>query len=340
MSINLSYSPLTGTVNQMSIYYSIRHTTRFRYDNPIRESVMETRLQPLTEGTQRCLEFSLTVNPRARTHDYRDYMGNTVHHFDIPGQHTQITVTATSLIEVQPMPVLPDALSPDDWLRVDTLANDSQIWDMLQPSTFTQSEGLLDDLAAELRLERRGDPLSLVREINGAIFSLFDYVPQSTSVDSPIDDALQDRRGVCQDFTHILIALVRRVGIPCRYVSGYLFHQQDIDDRSAADATHAWAEALLPDLGWVGLDPTNNLIAGTRHVRVAVGRDYSDVPPTRGIFKGKAESKLHVAVSVAPADAPEAKEALPVPTGWIPDEVAAKQLRQIQLQQSQEQQQQ
>jgi transglutaminase-like putative cysteine protease len=137
---------------------------------------------------------------------------------------------------------------------------------------------LLAELSQELKLERRGDPLSLLREIKAAIYESFDYKPQSTSVDSPIDDALRMRVGVCQDFAHIMIALARELKIPCRYVSGYLFHEDNGYDRSASGATHAWAEAYLPELGWVGFDPTNNLIVGERHIRTAVGRDYADVP--------------------------------------------------------------
>ena len=151
-----------------------------------------------------------------------------------------------------------------------------------------------------------------------AIYENFEYAKQNTRVDSPIDEALHMRRGVCQDFSHIMIALVRELGIPCRYVSGYLFHSSDIQDRSADGATHAWVEALLPDLGWVGFDPTNNTIAAERHIRVAVGRDYSDVPPTRGIFRGKAESELAVTVKVFPAEAPPISADLSLEADWVP----------------------
>jgi Transglutaminase-like enzymes, putative cysteine proteases len=141
-----------------------------------------------------------------------------------------------------------------------------------------------------------------VRELNAGLYHWFEYVPNSTKVDSPIDDALQSRKGVCQDFAHVMIALVRGLGIPCRYVSGYLHHGAADQDRSAEGATHAWVEALLPGLGWVGLDPTNKLMASDRHIRTAIGRDYADVPPTRGVFKGSAASKLTVGVTVSPAD--------------------------------------
>ena len=136
-----------------------------------------------------------------------------------------------------------------------------------------------------------------------------------TRVDSPIDVALENRQGVCQDYTHIMIAMVRALGIPCRYVSGYLFHRAQSLDRSAADASHAWPEAYLPELGWVGFDPTNDVLVGGRHIRVAVGRDYADVPPTRGVFRGDAETDLSVAVQVSLSEAPVLEDATGTP--WL-----------------------
>ena len=120
-------------------------------------------------------------------------------------------------------------------------------------------------------------------------------------MNSPIEASLTSRQGVCQDFAHIMIAMVRRLRIPCRYVSGYLYHGDQNNDRSADGATHAWVEALLPGFGWVGFDPTNNLMAGSRHIRTAVGRDYADVPPTLGTMKGRAETELQVRVRVIPS---------------------------------------
>jgi transglutaminase-like putative cysteine protease len=132
---------------------------------------------------------------------------------------------------------------------------------------------------------------------------MFAYVPHSTKVDSPIDEPLKTRQGVCQDFAHIMISLVRNLKVPCRYVSGYMFHREESErDRSLEGASHAWVEALVPGLGWVAFDPTNNLVGADRHIRVAVGRDYADVPPTRGVYKGEAQSELSVTVRVSPAD--------------------------------------
>jgi len=168
---------------------------------------------------------------------------------------------------------------------------------------LTQPTDLLRALADEIVARRRDDPLTLIRQLNARLYESIAYKPQTTRVDSPIDEALANRAGVCQDFSHILLSLLREIGIPCRYVSGYLAHQQGVD-RSAEDATHAWVEALLPRLGWVGFDPTNNIIAGDHHIRVAIGRDYTDVPPTRGVFKGDATSELSVAVRVTAINDP------------------------------------
>lgn len=299
------------------MFYSIRHVTRFAYTSPVTESVSEVRMQPRTEGNQRCVKFELTTNPRSRIQGYRDYLGNVVHHFDIPSKHSQLKITAEATVEITPLAPLPESLPVDAWAALDAINKTSEHWDYLTPSNFAFKTGLLGELAAELKIERRGDPLSLLREINSAIYETFDYAPQSTTVDSPIDHSLEERRGVCQDFAHIMIALVRELKIPCRYVSGYLYHGREDHDRSAADATHAWVEAFLPELGWVGFDPTNNLLAGERHIRTAIGKDYADVPPTRGVFKGLAQSELSVGVQVSPTEAPPPEEEMMAMTTWL-----------------------
>ncbi len=291
--------------------YSVRHTTTFRYEPAVRESVMEVRLQPRSDGEQRCLNFALNVDPAANVMQYRDFMGNVVHHFDIAGKHTVVKVTAQSAVEVQ-SGAAPRAADSGDWADLDALVAGNDYWEMLLPSHFAQSSAPLEQLATELGFERRGNPLGMLTELNEAIYKLFAYVPNSTKVDSPIEDALETRQGVCQDFAHIMIALVRRVKIPCRYVSGYMFHRdEDEHDRSLEGASHAWIEALVPRLGWVAFDPTNNLVGGDRHIRVAIGRDYADVPPTRGVYKGEAQSELSVAVTVSPADTAPPEPVIP-----------------------------
>jgi transglutaminase-like putative cysteine protease len=172
-----------------------------------------------------------------------------------------------------------------------------------------------------------------------AIHDGFTYTPNSTQVDSPIDEALSARRGVCQDFSHIMLAAIRYAGLPCRYVSGYIAPRATEDDPLGTSiATHAWVEVLLPTAGWVGLDPTHNVDAGSRHVRVAIGRDYADVPPTRGIFKGKTASALAVSVEVTRGDALPTIDRAVMESAWgaaaaVPDDDADNQRLQQQQQQ-------
>lgn len=283
--------------------YTVRHVTRFAYESPIAESIMEVRMQPRSDGFQRCLHFGLTTSPASRVLMHQDHDGNIVHHFNIPGRHSKLTLTADAMVECEAPPPLPHRLGPRAWQELDALAATGEHWEWLSPSAFARPTPRLETLAQELRLQRGNDPLVTVRGLMGEIYTRFAYNQSSTGVDSPIDDALEARAGVCQDFAHIYIALTRRLGIPTRYVSGYLFHNNNTSDRSADGATHAWVEVLLPEIGWIGLDPTNNLIAAERHIRVATGRDYADVPPTRGVFKGTSEvrSELSVGVLVGPA---------------------------------------
>lgn len=284
--------------------YTIRHITRFMYESSISESVMEVRMQPRSEGLQRCLNFALTTSPASRVMSYQDHDGNAVHHFDIPGSHSRLTVTMEALVDCDSVRPLPYRLGPAGWSQLDALTANGLYWEYLAPSRFARSTPSLDTLRRELGLERGNDPIVMLRRLMGEMYKRFEYAPQSTRVDSPIDDALAERRGVCQDFAHIFIALVRPLGVPARYVSGYLFRDVASLDRSTDGATHAWVEALLPELGWVGFDPTNNLIAEDRHIRAAVGRDYYDVPPTRGIYKGLSTVRHDLAVAVRVGSAP------------------------------------
>lgn len=290
--------------------YSVRHVTIFGYEPAVRESVMEIRMQPRSEGRQRILNFQLQVTPTTNIMHYRDFMGNTVHHFDIPGSHTQVKVTAQGVVEVESAGT-PDPLSAGTWEELDALTRAEDHWEMMLPSQFTEPTEELEKLAKEINCERRGNLFEFLMELNESICQKFSYVPKSTKVDSPIDEALANRQGVCQDFAHIMIALLRRLQVPARYVSGYLFHEPKSKDRSSDGASHAWVEVMVPKLGWIAFDPTNNLIADDRHIRVAIGRDYADVPPTRGVYKGEATSELQVSVTVSPSNRPLPEELMP-----------------------------
>jgi transglutaminase-like putative cysteine protease len=280
-------------------YYAITHLTLYEYSEPISDNVMELRMQPRGDGWQRCTRFSLDISPSARARSYRDYAGNVVHTFDIPAPHHRLAIKAEAVVELRPQELASDLLPDDAWDQLDAqVKQDTDLYDMLLPGRYTRQTDHLATFADEIGWSRTTDPLTLLRELNTTIYQRFEYRQSVTKVDSPIDIALEARRGVCQDFAHIMITMARGIGIPCRYVSGYLFHRTGGADRSDEGATHAWVEAWLPELGWVGFDPTNDTLAGERHIRVTIGNDYADATPSKGVFKGAAETELSVRVQV------------------------------------------
>ncbi len=287
------------------MFYAIRHFTRYRYSHLVWQSMMEVRMHPRSEGTQRCFVFQLSVNPRARIFGYTDSYGNLVHHFDLPSRHSQLTIVTDALVNIEDQPRVPESMEYGSWGDLEELVEKNDYWDMLMPSHFARSSPELEDLAREIgATERDGrSPLAFLMDITSGVHRSFNYVKKSTAVNSPIEHALRSRQGVCQDFAHIMIALVRNARIPCRYVSGYFYHNAENAHPLADGATHAWVEALLPGVGWVGFDPTTNLLADGQHIRTAIGRDYADVPPTMGVMKGKADTQLQVRVRVTPSQA-------------------------------------
>lgn len=283
----------------------IRHVTDYHYERPVRESVMELWMQPQKSPRQRLISFELELDPRAQLFSYPDTFGNAVYHFDVPQPHDALRIIARSAVETERGPSLPESLDIGEWDRLRSDFVQGECFDFLRPHGFVAPTPRLAAFVEKTGLDalRRRDPLSAVRALNTAIYGAFGYDPDATTAESPIDVALKGKAGVCQDFAHIMLTICRGWGLPARYVSGYLFTDRKHHDRSAPDATHAWVEVFLPSLRWVGFDPTNNVLAGERHVAVAMGRDYADVPPSRGVYKGEADSQLAVAVQVRRARA-------------------------------------
>ena len=283
----------------------VRHVTQYHYAEPVRESVMEVWMQPQKGIRQRLVSFDLELDPAAQLFSYADPFGNAVYHFDVPQPHDRLNIVARSAVETQAPPPLPEALDQGEWDRLRSDFVRGENFDFLTHHGFAIETPALRAYVAQHDLDelRRRDPLTAVRRLSETIYASFAYEAGVTHADSPIDQALSAGRGVCQDFSHIMIAICRSWGIPARYVSGYLFTDRQAGDRSDPDATHAWVEVFLPSTRWIGLDPTNNVEAGERHIAAAVGRDYNDVPPSRGVYKGEAESQLAVGVSVRRARA-------------------------------------
>ena len=280
--------------------FEVRHVTQYNYDEPVRESVMELWMQPRSGHGHHLINFELDIDPPSLLFSYADSWGNTVKFFDVPFPHRRLTITARSVVETEAPSPLTEVLTLEEWDRLASETTRGDCWDFLRPHGFAASTPALVEFCAAKGIDdlRKLDPLSAVHELSAVLYRSLDYESGITAADSPIDEAILAGRGVCQDFAHIMIAICRSWGVPARYVSGYLAASKDDGDRSDPQATHAWVEVFMPSLRWIGLDPTNNTPAGERHIPVAIGRDYSDVPPTRGVFKGDAESQLSVGVSV------------------------------------------
>ncbi|MBV9331981.1 MAG: transglutaminase family protein [Alphaproteobacteria bacterium] len=320
------------------MFYSIRHITRFRYAAPVRETVMELRMQPRSEGPQMLRSFQIVTAPRAHLYAYTDHFGNAVYHFNSLREHNELRIEVQAVVELAAPTALPEMADPLEWQRYNEFNLTDDHFDFLEPSQFARSSGpLLAFMESQNLVTPRADPLTALKQLNAVLNTAFDYAPGVTDVHSPIEHALKERRGVCQDFTHIMLAICRQWKIPARYVSGYLCHRRKDPDRSEDGATHAWVEAWLPSFGWIGFDPTNGILSGDRHIRAAVGRDYADVPPTRGTFKGGAESELAIAVAVEPTQAPIRHEdflrvarpmSSPQPTPSMPERIYHQQQQQ------------
>ncbi|MDE2764366.1 MAG: transglutaminase family protein [Gemmatimonadota bacterium] len=279
--------------------HTIEHTLDFRYSAPVHASVMTLYLCPLQDRNQVLLEFAVESDPGGRVFAFRGPFNNRGHFLDRPNPHRRLTVRARCTVEVGPVRQPPDRLGPNGWEDLRACIREPELWLMLQSSRFTHPSPTLEAFMRTHGLEAGDDPLTTALELRETLYHTFEYAPGSTAADSPIERILESGRGVCQDYAHVMTAILRMWGIPCRYVSGYLGPGTA---RSASGESHAWVECWFPGPGWVGLDPTNNTGGDERHVRVAVGRDYADVPPTRGVYRGWAESVLTPAVTVTRED--------------------------------------
>ena len=263
----------------------VTHTTRFRYSHRIAETFMELRVRPRDDMRQRCLDFNLQVEPSSPVNSYRDGFNNWVHYFNHLPPHEEVVVTSRSAVETGPAVGDPGDGFADDFMffrpPVENVAGVRKIAQRLGHPALDDPaavEAVLDELARD-------------------IHARFEYEPDTTSVYTGVAEVIKLRRGVCQDFAHLYIAVCRVMSIPARYVSGYIAPG---GERIGTAASHAWAEAWIPGQGWVGYDPTNPVRIGTQHVAVAVGRDYQDVAPTRGVYVGTADESMEVEVNVVP----------------------------------------
>jgi transglutaminase-like putative cysteine protease len=281
---------------------SIEHATAYAYDGQAWDSFNELRLQPADDYRQTLLHFDVTVDPEASVRTRRDYYDNTVHHFHLPGRHPRMELRARSVVSTYGIPtpqVVPSELLPE--LR-------HRFFEYLSP---TDRVPLNDDwlgIFGSVAIRPGDDVVTWITDLTAHLRRRLAYQSESTTVDTPLADFAKTQVGVCQDFAHAMLAICRSVGIPSRYVSGYVHANPSGDEAMiGAEGSHAWVEVYLPGSGWIGFDPTNGCIINQAHVKLAVGRDYDDVPPVRGLRRGATTESLTVEVAVRhtdPADLP------------------------------------
>ncbi len=283
------------------MHLHILHRTTFTYAGQAHDSFNEVRLRPMSDPTQHCRVFSLHLTPAAPLHDYGDLNGNATHYFDIPDAHSKLLIEASSVVDTVPVadrPPIPTVLASD---RENAMEHE-MLAEFYTSCHYVPLEVELWREAQDALVDGRGDIWSDVRRLGGHIYRTFAYTPKATGVNTRANDALKLRMGVCQDFAHVHLGLCRSLGIPARYVSGYFFNTTRRPRE--IEASHAWIEAYIPGHGWVAYDPTHDRPTDDRYVKVAVGRDYADIRPVNGTYRGPPTRSLKVEVTVRETAAP------------------------------------
>ena len=288
------------------MFFHIEHTTEYVYSEPATEVFSELRLRPRDSKRQKISRHSTHIQPAVLVESYLDYFANYVETISIPFRHNKMAVT--SICDVATYPVK-DALSGLDLSIAEArqIFNERrrEVHDFLRPSRFILFTPELSRMSRDLLPPAKSLVLA-IKDLNSHIHSSYKYEPGATHVGATVADFLALRKGVCQDFAHLMICLCRMAGIPARYVSGYIESETPApkcEESSPAKligaaASHAWVEVYAPNHCWVAFDPTNNIMEGERHIQIGIGRDYHDVAPLQGVFKGRKQQSLSVAVRV------------------------------------------
>jgi transglutaminase-like putative cysteine protease len=282
--------------------FAIRYLMRYQYESPVIDNLNALRVTPATSGAQICEDVQVLVAPEARLHRHNDYYGTSVLEFGVERPHSELTIDVRSHVRTDLPPLAPEA----SWAPTESDGYCEAGAEYLLAGEDRLPPGDLDDL---IRHTRATTPLATVRLVCELIPDRFEYRAGATYVGSNVADLLRAGAGVCQDFVHLALLLLREQGIAARYVSGYLWvAPEDGSTDSAEVQTHAWLEALVPANGgsgdpvWVGADPTNRGLVGSDHVKIGHGRRYSDVPPIKGVYRGVAETHSDAKVEMRRLD--------------------------------------
>jgi len=280
--------------------FHVFHRTRYAYRAPVRDSHNEVRLRPVTDDRSRLEFYLLKVVPPVRLRHFRDVWLNYVQYFDIAEPHSELVIESQCRINT----TSPYGGGRPEGVRMIELKalSDEMLPSFLGNSRYVEVTPEVWRLGVDIRGDR-DDVFGCAEAVMHHIYQGWGYVPNSTTASTHMNEVMRTRRGVCQDFTHVMIGMCRSLGIPARYVSGYLYNGPDSHLRGA-QASHAWCEVYVPGAGWFGLDPTNDTLADERHIKIATGRDYADAAPISGHFDGPpgATAALQVDLEVRRAD--------------------------------------
>jgi transglutaminase-like putative cysteine protease len=292
----------------------VRHVTRYTYEAPVTRSVHRLHVRPITDWRQRVLCHTLAIEPDAPRVEYEDVFGNWSTRFEITHPYTELTIAAESVVEVADadpfactsLPIRP-ASYPLVWMPWERTMLAPYLTPVELPDTQLQD---LTDYAMSMVQRNNFDLMETLFAINLSLFHDFQYVPGCTTLDTTPYQVFLTRRGVCQDFANLFITLARLLGIPARYVCGYLYTGNTHRTRAQSDASHAWVQLYIPHIGWKDFDPTNGVLPQTDHVRVAYGRHFRDATPTTGTLYGNSKETMHIDLTV--------EDATPEPVEWAP----------------------
>ena len=279
--------------------FNIHHVTKYTYEGPVRDSANQIVLFPLKDEFQEVLKQDLIITGDPAVETYKDYYGNEVGSFTHADPHSSLVIDSRLEVITKSRPALIDEAPKEaQWEMLRQLRWQVPYLDFLNQEKFSSLSEVLESARPEDAATLT--PLEAAKRLKTYVYDNFKYIKGVTSVETTADEVWKLKAGVCQDFAHILLVLLRQIRLPSRYVSGYICPNQN--GMRGEGATHAWIEAYIPFNGWVGLDPTNNCIVGDLHVRLAVGRSFSDCSPVKGTYKGTAGQTLEVGVSVSYED--------------------------------------
>ncbi len=276
--------------------FKIHHITKYIYDRPVKESANQIKIYPFSQSVQETVSHVLNITCDPNINGFTDYFGNKVGWFMVNEPHKELIIDSKLVIKTAQSIANPVLLSTtNEWNEMKNATSvDIQLLDFAKPEPL-KSQKAIKDITNTLRPDS-DTPALFVQLCSEHIFNNFQYKKGITSVETTVDEILEHKSGVCQDFAHVLLEMLRSEGIPARYVSGYICPNSD--GVRGAGATHAWVEVWLPSSGWIGIDPTNNTWVSNLHVSLAVGRHFNDCSPVKGTFKGPARQELSVYVSV------------------------------------------